>query len=56
MTLVDHFSLGFSRAFGKVIVHIHGRLDADSAQELKDRLVDVIDGRATATWWWTFEA
>ncbi|MCA1707505.1 MAG: STAS domain-containing protein [Actinobacteria bacterium] len=45
MMLDDHFSLGFSRAFGKVIVHIHGRLDADTAQELKDRLVDVIDGQ-----------
>ena len=39
------FSLVFSRALGKVIVHIHGPLDANSAPELKDRLVDVIDGR-----------
>lgn len=39
------FSLVFSRAFGNVIVHIHGALDAHSAPELKDRLVDVIDGQ-----------
>lgn len=39
------FSLAFSRALGKVIVEIHGALGADRAQELKDRLVDVIDGQ-----------
>jgi anti-anti-sigma factor len=39
------FSLVFSRALGKVIVHIHGALDATTAPELKDRLVDVIDGQ-----------
>ena len=41
----SEFSLGFSRALGNVIVHIHGALDADNACELKDRLVDVIDGQ-----------
>jgi anti-anti-sigma factor len=39
----SEFSLVFSRALGKVIVHIHGALDADTAQELNDRLVDAID-------------
>lgn len=39
------FSLVFSRALGNVIVHIHGVLAANSAHELKDRLVDVIDGQ-----------
>ncbi len=39
------FSLVFSRALGSVIVHIHGALDATTAPELKDRLVDVIDGQ-----------
>jgi anti-anti-sigma factor len=46
MTLdVDDFSLVFSRALGKVIVHIQGPLDADTAPQLKARLVDVIDGQ-----------
>ena len=39
------FSLVFSRALGKVIVHIHGTVDEHAAQELQDRLVDVIDGQ-----------
>ncbi len=39
------FSLVFSRALGKVIVHVHGALDSKSAYELKDRLVDMIDGQ-----------
>lgn len=39
------FSLAFSRALGKVIVHIHGVLDVSTAPELQDRLVDVIDGQ-----------
>jgi anti-anti-sigma factor len=39
------FALGFSRAIGKVIVHVDGALDAATAPELKDRLVDVIDGQ-----------
>lgn len=39
------FSLAFSRALSKVIVHIHGALDADTALELHERLVDVIDGQ-----------
>lgn len=39
----DAFSLGVSRAFGKVVVHIHGPLDAGSAPALKQQLADVID-------------
>ena len=41
----SEFSLGFSRALGRVIIHIHGALDGESAHELRDRLVDVIDGQ-----------
>lgn len=41
----SEFSVGFSRALGRVIVHIHGALDADNAHELEDRLGDVIDGQ-----------
>lgn len=41
----SEFSLAFSRALGKVVVHIHGALDAGSAPALRDRLVDVIDGQ-----------
>lgn len=37
------FSLVFSRAFGKVVVHLHGALDARTAQALTARLVDIID-------------
>ncbi len=40
-----NFSVRFSRALGKVIVHIHGALDGDTAHQLKDRLVDAIDGQ-----------
>ena len=39
------FSLVFSRALGKVIVHVHGSVDVDTAEELRDRLSDVIDGQ-----------
>ena len=39
------FSLAFSRALGKVVVHIDGPLDGRTAHELKHRLVDVIDGQ-----------
>jgi anti-anti-sigma factor len=39
------FALGFSRALGKVIVHVDGALDAATAPELRDRLTDVIDGQ-----------
>jgi anti-anti-sigma factor len=39
------FSLAFSRAFGKVVVHIHGSLDSRSAPVLRDRLVDIVDGQ-----------
>ena len=37
------FSLVFSRAFGKVVVHVRGALDASSAPALAARLVDIID-------------
>lgn len=39
------FSLGFSRALGKVVVHVHGALDATTADQLHHRLVDIIDGQ-----------
>ena len=39
------FSLVFSRALGKVVVHIHGALDASTAPALKARLVDIIDNQ-----------
>jgi anti-sigma B factor antagonist len=35
----------FSRALGKVVVHIHGALDSTTAPNLKDRLVDIIDSQ-----------
>ena len=39
------FSLAFSRTLGRVVVQIHGPLDVNNAQELDDRLADVIDGQ-----------
>ncbi len=39
------FSLAFSRALGKVIVHVFGELDCETAGELDARLVDAIDGQ-----------
>ena len=39
------FSLAFSRTLGRVVVHIHGPLDVNNAQQLDDRLADVIDGQ-----------
>lgn len=39
----SEFSLAFSRAFGKVIVHVHGPLDSRSAPALRERLVDLVD-------------
>lgn len=39
------FLLVFGRALGKVLVSIHGPLDATTAPQLKDRLVDLIDGQ-----------
>jgi anti-anti-sigma factor len=40
-----NFSLAFSRALGNVIVHVHGSLDRDTANELRERLIDTIDGQ-----------
>ena len=37
------FSLAFSRALGKVVVHVDGVLDTSSAPALRARLVDIID-------------
>ena len=39
------FSLVFSRALGKVVVHVHGPLDATNAPALRARMVDIIDGQ-----------
>ncbi len=40
-----HFSLAFGRTLGRIVVHIHGPLDVNNAQELDDRLADIIDGQ-----------
>jgi anti-anti-sigma factor len=39
----SYLSLVFSRVLGRVVVDIHGPLDASTAQELRARLVDVIE-------------
>lgn len=39
------FSLAFSRALGKVVVHVHGSLLANNAPDLRARLVDIIDNQ-----------
>ena len=39
------FSLVFTRALGRVVVHVHGAVDDISAGALKDRLADIIDGQ-----------
>lgn len=39
------FSLVFSRTHGTVVVYVVGALDAASARQLDDRLVDIIDGQ-----------
>ena len=41
----SQFSLVFGRALGKVIVCIHGSVDAKTAPELRHRLADLIDGQ-----------
>lgn len=41
----SEFSLVFGRALGKVIVSIHGPVDAGTAPELRHRLADLIDGQ-----------
>ena len=41
----SQFSLVFGRALGKVIVSIHGPVDARTAPELRHRLADLIDGQ-----------
>lgn len=37
------FSVLFSRALGKVVVHVHGPLDVNTAPSLEAGLVDIID-------------
>ncbi len=37
------FSVVFSRALGRVVVHVHGELDETTARILKARLADIID-------------
>ncbi len=39
------FSLIFSRALGKVVIHVHGVLDGSTAPALKARLADIIDNQ-----------
>ena len=39
------FSLVFGRSLGRVVVDIHGALDATTAAQLKHRLVDLIDNQ-----------
>ena len=41
----SEFSLVFGRALGKVVVSVHGPVDARTAPELRDRLRDLIDGQ-----------
>lgn len=41
----SEFSLVFGRALGKVIVSIQGPVDAQTAPQLRHRLVDLIDGQ-----------
>ncbi|HJV09844.1 MAG TPA: STAS domain-containing protein [Acidimicrobiales bacterium] len=38
-------SLTFGRALGRVVVTVDGALDGETAPELRDRLVDLIDGQ-----------
>lgn len=41
----SEFSLVFGRALGKVVVSVHGPVDARTAPELRDRLRDLIEGQ-----------
>lgn len=41
----SEFSLTFGRALGKVIVSVYGAVDAQNAPQLRDRLIDLIDGQ-----------
>ena len=45
MVDVSGFSLVFSRALGKVVVHVRGLLDVNTAPALQARLADIIDGQ-----------
>lgn len=38
-------SLVFSRALGKVVIHVHGALDVNTAPSLKAGLADIIDNQ-----------
>ena len=41
----SRFSLVFGRSLGRVVVHIHGALDAATAGQLRHRLADLIEGQ-----------
>ena len=41
----SRFSLVFRRSLGRVVVDIHGALDASTAGQLRHRLADLIEGQ-----------